>query len=48
MKAISAPIKPSESGPEVANLQDLLTLLLKRGLIRALDPPNSPTADELA
>src|SRR6266566_9335852 len=48
MRVIQAPITPQQSGPEVANLQDGLRLLLERQVIRALDPPNSPTAEELA
>ena len=48
MQAIEAPIEAGQSGPEVANLQDGLRLLLERQVIRALDPPDSPTAEELA
>jgi hypothetical protein len=48
MRAIQAPVEAGQSGAEVANLQDGLRLLLERQVIRALDPPNSPTAEELA
>ena len=48
MQAIQATIKPSESGPEVANLQDALRLLLERAIIHSLEPPNQPSPDELA
>ena len=48
MHAIEAPIEVGQNGPDVANLQDGLQLLLERQIIRALDPPDSPTAEELA
>ena len=48
MQAIQAPVKPGDSGAQVVNLQDGLRLLLERQVIRALDPPDSPTAQELA
>lgn len=48
MQPIVPPIKPGESDPRVANLQDGLRFLLDRGVIRALEPPSAPTADELA
>jgi|GEM_PF-1020687 len=47
MQIIVAPIKPDEAGPHVANLQEALTLFFERNVIRALDPPNSPNAEEL-
>ena len=48
MNRIIAPIKTGESGPQVANLQGALRLLLDRGVIRGLDSPDRPTAEELA
>ncbi len=48
MNRIVASIKLGDTGPQVANLQDALRRLLDRGVIRGLDPPNSPTAEELA
>ena len=47
MQTIVAPIKPDDSGPEAANLQDALLALLQRGIIRALDAPNLPTKEDL-
>jgi hypothetical protein len=47
MHKIIAPLNAGDGGPEVANLQDALRLLIERGVIRSLDPPNRPTADEL-
>jgi hypothetical protein len=47
MQAIQAPTKPGESGSRVTNVQDALRLFLERGVIRSLDPPDSPTAEEL-
>lgn len=47
MKPIIAPIKPGESGPQVTNLQEALFLLIDRQVIRAVDPPNYPTLEEL-
>jgi hypothetical protein len=35
VRKINAPIKPNDKGPEVANLQDALHLLLKRKVIRS-------------
>lgn len=48
MNRITAPIKTGESGQQVANLHGALRLLLDRGVIRSLDSPNRPTAEELA
>jgi Tc toxin complex TcA C-terminal TcB-binding domain/Neuraminidase-like domain len=48
MNRIVASIKLGDTGPQVADLQDALRLLLDRGVIRSLDPPNSPTVEELA
>lgn len=48
MIAVHAPIQPGESGPQVVDLQDALSLLLDRGAIRSLDPPDSPSAADLA
>jgi hypothetical protein len=48
MDRLVAPLNPGDTGPQIANLQDALRLLLDRGVIRSLDPPNSPTAEELA
>ena len=46
MQRIIATINPGETGPQVANLQDALVLLV-RGVIRPLDTPNRPTLEEL-
>src|SRR5262245_21693869 len=48
MDRIVATLKPESIGSQVANLQEALQLLLDRGVIRTADPPNSPTAGELA
>src|SRR5262245_65451996 len=48
MQPIVAPINIEDSGPQVANLQDALRLLLDRGVVRSVEPPNRPTAEELA
>jgi hypothetical protein len=48
MHAIKASIEVGQRGPEVANLQDGLRLLLERQVIRAADASNSPTAEELS
>jgi len=48
MQPVVAPIKIGDSGPQVANLQETLRLLLDREVIRTFDPPNSPTAEELS
>lgn len=47
MNKISFPLKPQMRGQKVTNLQDALLFLLERGVIKALEPPNRPTADEL-
>ena len=47
MEIILPPIKPGESGPPVANLQDALLTLLERNVIRAFDAPDQPTKEEL-
>jgi hypothetical protein len=47
MNKITFPLKPQMRGQKVANLQDALLFLLERGAIKALEPPNRPTADEL-
>ncbi|MCP9448641.1 MAG: neuraminidase-like domain-containing protein [Nitrospira sp.] len=47
MNKITFPLKPQMRGQKVTNLQDALQLLLERGVIKALKPPNRPTADEL-
>jgi len=45
------PIHATSTGPEagsgLANLQDALSLLLDRGAVRSLDPPDSPSAPDL-
>ena len=46
MNRIIAPINLGETGPQVANLQDALVLLV-RDVIRPLDTPNRPTLEEL-
>jgi hypothetical protein len=48
MQPIAATLNPGDTGPQVANLQDALRLLLDRSVIRSLEPPNSPTTEELA
>lgn len=47
MNPITFPLKPQMRGQKVADLQDALLFLLERGAIKALEPPNRPTADEL-
>ena len=47
MEIILPPIKPGESGPPVANLQDALLILVERSVIQPLSVPNRPTAEEL-
>jgi hypothetical protein len=46
MDHIIPPLKPGESGTGVANLQDALSLLLTRGVFRALEPIGGGGADE--
>jgi len=48
VQPINATIKPGDTGPQVTNLQDALSLMLQRGVVKALDPPNTPTAQDLA
>jgi hypothetical protein len=48
MQAIVPPLGPRDSGSLVVNLQDGLLLLLERDVVRSLEPPDSPSADELA
>lgn len=48
MEQIAPTLNAGDTGPQVTNLQDALRLLLDRSVIRSLDPPNSPTAEELA
>ena len=47
MYAIAPPLKPDDSGDQVANLQAALLFLLDRDALRSFDPPWSPGADEL-
>lgn len=47
VQPIVATITPGDTGPQVANLQDALFVLLERKIIRPLDPPNRPTREEL-
>ena len=47
MQAIQATIQPGDTGPQVANLYEALLVLLERGVIKALEPPNTPTAEDL-
>jgi len=44
---IRPPIKPGDNGDAVSNLRAALLFLLERGTVKALEPPNRPTADEL-
>ena len=46
MQPIIPTINPGETGPQVANLQDTLALLV-RDDIRPLETPNRPTLEEL-
>lgn len=48
MQEIRATIDVGAPGPLVVNLQDGLLLLLKRKVIRDRQPPDQPTAEELA
>lgn len=47
MQTIQATIQPGDTGPQVANLYEALLVLLERGVIKALEPPNTPTAEDL-
>lgn len=47
MQPIVPSLNPGDTGSQVANLIEALLLLVERGVIRALDAPNRPTADEL-
>lgn len=47
MQPIVPPIRSGEKGAQVANLQEALLFLIKNEIIKALDAPNRPTADEL-
>ncbi len=47
MNPILPSMKLGDKGPSVANLQDAFLLLLNSQIIRTLDAPNRPTADEL-
>lgn len=47
MQLITAPINIGQAGPEVANLQDVLFVLLERNIIEAAIEPNRPTEEEL-
>jgi receptor-binding and translocation channel-forming TcA subunit of Tc toxin/ABC toxin-like protein/neuraminidase-like protein len=47
MLPIVAPINPGNTGQSVANLQAALLLLFERGVFKAYDSPNRPTADDL-
>ncbi len=47
MILIIATIKAGDTGPQVANLQDALLVLLERKIIRPLDGPNRPTLQDL-
>ena len=42
------PLAPNTKGKEVANLQEALQLFLKEKVFKELQPPNSPTAQDLA
>src|SRR5215212_2394639 len=46
MDRIVALIKPGDSGPAVANLQDALLALLEQKIINALSSPDRPTEEE--
>ena len=47
MYAIVPPLKPDDSGGQVANLQAGLLFLLERDSLKSFDPPRNPRADEL-
>jgi hypothetical protein len=47
MDIVESEINSGDIGPSVANLQDCLAFLLKRGVFVARAAPDSPTADEL-
>src|SRR5215212_3657188 len=47
MDRIVASIKPGDSGPAVANLQDALLALLEQKIIHALSSPDRPTEEEV-
>jgi hypothetical protein len=47
MYAIAPPLKPDDSGDQVANLQAALLFLLDRDVTLFFDPQQTPTVDEL-
>ena len=47
MNPVIAPINPGDKGSSVSNLQEGLIALITQGVIRSLDAPNYPTADEI-
>jgi hypothetical protein len=47
MYAIAPPLKPNDSGDQVANLQAALLFLLARDALKSFDPPRNPRVDEL-
>src|SRR4051812_10598831 len=47
MQVIKAPMEPGQLGPDIANLQDALALFLSRGVIKAAEPGNIPSPEEL-
>ncbi|MCA3774942.1 MAG: hypothetical protein IN818_08125 [Cutibacterium sp.] len=47
MNAIVPPINSGDTGEAVTKLREALLLLLQRGALKALAPPNSPTSDDL-
>lgn len=47
MNPITFPLEPQMRGQKVADLQDALKFLLDRGAMKAMEPPNRPTAAEL-
>ena len=44
---VVAPVEPGTFGPQAVNVGRILRDLLARGVIKALEPPNQPTADQL-
>src|SRR6185503_12931089 len=47
MIPIVPPLKPGETSAPAANLIQAMIALVERDVIKALDSPNRPTADEL-
>ncbi|HEX5023793.1 MAG TPA: hypothetical protein VFV68_00915, partial [Agriterribacter sp.] len=47
MQPISSPLLPNAKGQEVANLQQGILFLLKKGIFKTFNAPNTPTAEDI-